>query len=384
MKPALLLTAALLAAGLTACGGTPQTASSSPTPEVSQAPASPLPSPLAGLDLTVFPVAGADQVSRVSSGPDLIYTADGRVLDWSGQTRFAPQQSYDYLEPFASDGVAVAVRDGLFGYVDLQGEELVPCRYRQVAFYHDGVLLAGSTQEGFTAYDTQGAVLGRLDGSINDSSTQGGYIQYQDQETGLYGYLRPDGSVAVEAAYTQVYPFSGGYAAVRDGSGLAGFLNTAGELVIPCQFDLVTHGFNDEGYAVVGSNGSLASPLHTDGKLGIINTAGELVVPMEYDALNNFSDGLCLFSRWEEDGTIVTGYLTPDGRELIPPDLFQDPGPFVSGRAVFLQDGLVGLMDRQFQPILPAVFTQCILSAQADQAMVLLDDTWYRVELPPQ
>lgn len=338
MKPALLLTAALLASGLTACGGTPQTASSSPTPEVSQAPASPLPSPLAGLDLTVFPVAGADQVSRVSSGPDLIYTADGRVLDWSGQTRFAPQQSYDYLEPFASDGVAVAVRDGMFGYVDLQGEEIVPCRYRQVAFYHDGVLLAGSTQEGFTAYDTQGAVLGRLDGSINDSSTQGGYIQYQDQETGLYGYLRPDGSVAVEAAYTQVYPFSNGYAAVRDGSGLAGFLNTAGELVIP----------------------------------------------MAYDALNNFSGGLCLFSRWEEDGSVVTGYLTPDGRELIPPDLFQDPGPFVSGRAVFLQDGLAGLMDRRFEPILPAVFTQCVPSRQADQAMVLLDDTWYRVELPPQ
>ena len=86
-------------------------------------------------------MAGADEVSRVSSGPDLIYTVDGRVLDWGGQTLFIPRESYDYLEPFTGDGVAVAVRDGLFGYVNLQGEEIVPCQYRQAAFDHDGVLL---------------------------------------------------------------------------------------------------------------------------------------------------------------------------------------------------------------------------------------------------
>lgn len=384
MKPALpmlLLTATLLAAGLASCdGGAPQTAVPTPNPTVNQ----PLPSPLASLGLSASPVAGANEVARVSSGPDLIYTVDGRVLDWSGQPHFIPQKTYDYLESFAKDGIAVAVRDGLFGYVNLQGEEIVPCQYQQVAFDHDGILLAGSTEEGFTTYDTEGTMLGRLDGSINYNNARSGYIQYRDESTGLYGYLCPDGSVAVEAAYTQVYPFSGGYAAVRDSSNLAGFINTAGELVIPCQFDLVTHGFNDEGYAVVGSNGSLATPLHTDGKLGVINTAGKLVVPMEYDALNNFSDGLCLFSRWAEDGTVVTGYLTLDGQELVPQGPFQDLGPFVRDRALFLQDGLAGLMDRHFEPILSAVFTQCVLSTQSDQALVLLDGTWYQVELPPQ
>ena len=247
------------------------------------------------------------------------------------------------------------------------------------------MVLAGSQEEGFTAFNNFGEVLGTLDGSVNYDDTSEQLIQYVDESTGLYGYLNPDGSVAVEAAYPSVYPFSGGYAAVRDESGLAGFINTEGELVIPCQFALVTSGFNYEGYAVVGTAGTTPNPLHYDGKLGLINTAGELVVPMEYDYLQNVSAGLALFARIEEDGTVVKGYLSPDGTEHVPELLAslpenQLPAPFVNGRAPFLDGDLQGLMNTQFEVVLPAAFERCISGSSGGQAVVLLDGMWYQVK----
>ena len=345
-----------------------------------------LPAALAELGLPVRPLLAEDQVLAITQDPTLIYTTDGRVLDWTGALVY-DLSAYDQYDPFLADGVARVQKDGLYGYVNqYTGTEIVPCQYETATTYHYGVVLAGSQEEGFTAFNNFGEVLGTLDGSVNYDDTSEQLIQYVDESTGLYGYLNPDGSVAVEAAYPSVYPFSGGYAAVRDESGLAGFINTEGELVIPCQFALVTSGFNYEGYAVVGTAGTTPNPLHYDGKLGLINTAGELVVPMEYDYLQNVSDGLALFARIEEDGTVVKGYLSPDGTEHVPELLAslpenQLPAPFVNGRAPFLDGDLQGLMNTQFEVVLPAAFERCISGSSGGQAVVLLDGMWYQVKL---
>ena len=345
-----------------------------------------IPESLEELGLSVLPLLPIGQVTLLDGDASLLYTVEGRVLDWTGAL-VCDLSAYDQYDFFLPDGAARVQKDGLYGYVNQHtGAEVVPCRYREATLLHDGVLLAGSAEEGFTAFDTSGNVLGHLDGSVNCVNTVGDLVQYVDKDTGLYGYLNPDGSVAVEAAYPSVYPFSGGYAAVRDESGLAGFINTEGELVIPCQFALVTSGFNYEGYAVVGTAGTTPNPLHYDGKLGLINTAGELVVPMEYDYLQNVSDGLALFARIEEDGTVVKGYLSPDGTEHVPELLAslpenQLPAPFVNGRAPFLDGDLQGLMNTQFEVVLPAAFERCISGSSGGQAVVLLDGMWYQVEL---
>lgn len=345
-----------------------------------------LPAALAELGLPVRPLLAEDQVLAITQDPTLIYTTDGRVLDWTGALVY-DLSAYDQYDPFLADGVARVQKDGLYGYVNhYTGTEIVPCQYETATTYHYGVVLAGSQEEGFTAFNNFGEVLGTLGGSVNYDDTSGQLIQYVDESAGLYGYLNPDGSVAVESAYPSVYPFSGGYAAVRDESGLAGFINTEGELVIPCQFALVTSGFNYEGYAVVGTAGTTPNPLHYDGKLGLINTAGELVVPMEYDYLQNVSDGLALFARIEEDGTVVKGYLSPDGTEHVPELLAslpenQLPAPFVNGRAPFLDGDLQGLMNTQFEVVLPAAFERCISGSSGGQAVVLLDGMWYQVKL---
>lgn len=343
-----------------------------------------LPAVLAELGFPVHPLLPDRQISAVTADPALIDTTDGRVLDWEGNLQCDLSGRYDRWDSFCPDGLARVELDGRYGYVNLAGEEIVPCQYEQATTYHDGIVLAGSQAEGFTAFDKFGTVLGTLDGSVNYNSTSEQLIQYVDADTGLYGYLNPDGSVAVEAAYTAVYPFTNGYAAVRDKRGLAGFINTEGELVIPFQFAKITDGFNYEGYAVVGTAGASSSPTHYDGRLGMVNTAGELVIPTKYKYLENLSCGMAPFARMEEDGTVIVGYLSPDGMEHTP-DLLTEgtiPAPFVNGFAPFHDGDRQGLMNTQFEVLLPAVFDRCIPAAYGGQALVLLGGMWYQVDIP--
>lgn len=332
-----------------------------------------LPDELEALGLRVTPLLPADEVTLVDGDTALIYTGDGRVLDWMG-TLVCDLSGYEDYAPFASDQLAVVQQDGLWGCVDLTGKEIIPCRYETITTFHDYALAAGSAQSGYTLFDREGDVLGTVDGNINPNNTSQQFIQYQDPDTGLYGYLNRDGSVAVEAAYTAVYPYSYNYAAVRDGSGLAGFVDRTGKLVIPCQFETVAEGFNYLDYAVVGSGGLL----------GICNTAGELVIPMSYSSLGNFSGGLAPFVRQGTDGALTVGYLTTDGTEHFPDQLagtLSLPFPYVNDTAIFEENGLYGLMDTQFQTVLPPAFPFALQAASGAQAIVEAEGMLFRIAL---
>lgn len=332
-----------------------------------------LPDELEALGLRVTPLLPADEVTLVDGDTALIYTGDGRVLDWMG-TLVCDLSGYEDYAPFASDQLAVVQQDGLWGFVDLTGKEIIPCRYETITTFHDYALAAGSAQSGYTLFDREGDVLGTVDGNITPNNTSQQFIQYQDPDTGLYGYLNRDGSVAVEAAYTAVYPYSYNYAAVRDGSGLAGFVDRTGKLVIPCQFETVAEGFNYLDYAVVGSGGLL----------GICNTAGELVIPMSYSSLGNFSGGLAPFVRQGTDGALTVGYLTTDGTEHFPDQLagtLSLPFPYVNDTAIFEENGLYGLMDTQFQTVLPPAFPFALQAASGAQVIVEAEGMLFRIAL---
>lgn len=278
------------------------------------------------------------------------------------------------LEPINQVSPAPDLYDDQWGCVDLTGKEIIPCRYESITTFHDYALAAGSAQSGYTLFDREGDVLGTVDGNINPNNTSQQFIQYQDPDTGLYGYLNRDGSVAVEAAYTAAYPYSYNYAAVRDGSGLAGFVDRTGKLVIPCQFETVAEGFNYLDYAVVGSGGLL----------GICNTAGELVIPMSYSSLGNFSGGLAPFVRQGTDGALTVGYLTTDGTEHFPDQLagtLSLPFPYVNDTAIFEENGLYGLMDTQFQTVLPPAFPFALQAASGAQVIVEAEGMLFRIAL---
>lgn len=397
----------------------------------------PVPEALAalGVEVTPLPLPGGDRF--YTTLPPMFYATvypdPGNpssflnvAIDWAGTVRSDPTgKQYDELDLFQPNGLARVEREGLSGYVNLEGEMVIPCAYTVIdegtAPLPEGgtadIFLAVDREYSCTVFDAQGEVLSRPDlkpehlFSPEDGISEG-LIPYRDLRTWLYGYLDLDGDVAIPAAYTdvgpfsqglaavrnedqlygyidrtgrlvadcqfaQAFPFSCGYALVVNAQGLAGYLDRTGELAIPCRY---AWGFNFEpgGYAVVG-----AGPSPDQLQLGILNSAGELVVPMEYEQLSTFTCGLAPFLRRDAFGQAVTGYLTPDGQEHI---IRQDsdefpPSPFVDGYAEIKVNGKSGLLNTDLELVLPAIFDLCF-PGPGGQVLVEYEGCHYRLDLP--
>ena len=112
--------------------------------------------------------------------------------------------------------------------------------------------------------------------------------------------------------YSELYPFSHGYAIVLGSSGY-GFIDKTAKLTIPCVYQAAKGCFGDlfavqkDGYwgyinnknqvvipfeysAVYGGEGGFAS-VGKDGKYGIVDYNNKIVVPLEYDDISGVENG---------------------------------------------------------------------------------------------
>lgn len=140
-----------------------------------------------------------------------------------------------------------------WGFVDIDGNEVIPCKYDFVNNFRNGVARVG---KGGVSYD--------IDKSGNILREFG---QYDD--------------VAGE--------YSEGLASVEIDNKI-GFINKKGNIVIKPQFEPSAFGRT----SYVFSEG--LCKVEKDGKEGMINTAGKMVIPNIYNYLGDFSEGLARFS----------------------------------------------------------------------------------------
>ena len=126
---------------------------------------------------------------------------------------------------------------------------------------------------------------------------------------GKWGFLSTfSGKIVIQAAYTKVWDFNEGLAAVADESNRVGFINRDGELVIPMQD--VDH---KPGYYSF-DNGIAIMEAPVTGLKGAINKEGKWVIPMEHK--NVFYPDDCGFIK-VYDG-YHWGLYDSEGKEVFP------------------------------------------------------------------
>lgn len=165
---------------------------------------------------------------------------------------------------FFQCGFAMVKLDGKTGFINEDGEEIVPCKYDD----------ASNFWEGFASVKTKG----------------------------LWGFVNENGEESIPCKYKVVYDFSGGLARVKTKEGW-GFVNKNGEEIIPCKYK-EAYGFS-EGLAGV----------KTKKGWGFINKDGEEIIPCKYKEVSLFTmpDGLALVRSKEG-----YGFINKDGEEIIP------------------------------------------------------------------
>lgn len=299
------------------------------------------------------------------------------LLLWSRQDAKAALELMESLGDFA-DAARQAERfrrlsvhrwwdAGLFGYVNLAGETVIPAAWDYVprTFAED---TARADESGAVSPEAllyapvyQGALVAGETESIPDPNG-----------VGAWGVLRSDGQTALPCEYAEIGWIENGYAAVRDDSGwrvydleAAAFagesyqaLGALGEGSVPAQRDGLW------GYVSLPSGEALGEgfvfesclPMAEgfgayvrDGQAGFVDATGAPAITGEYLATGSFSEGLAAVrstrKRW--------GFINARG-ELVIKCQYRDAGRFTAGLCAVQEGDRWGVIDAQGAAVLKA------------------------------
>ena len=173
---------------------------------------------------------------------------------------------YDEAAAFLR-GVALVMKDGMFDLIDHDGDSLLNIGYPDmhrdpdegVIIFHDGSAFGLMAEDGTiivepTIYSTMGEF-------------EEGLLAVQPTDGGLWGYMDTAGDIVIPASFDGAFPFSSERGLVAD-EGYFGFINHAGEFVIPATFDDAWM-FDDHDRAIVENS---------DDSYSLINTSGTVII----------------------------------------------------------------------------------------------------------
>lgn len=237
-------------------------------------------------------------------------------------------KAYDGIRPF-SNGMACVHRNGNFGFINDEGEEIIPLKYNFANDFHNELAFA-LENDSLVCIDKEGKLV---------SSYKGAKCPiYVDEE-----------KYSDDLARVVIY-------------GKVGYVDKNREFVIPCRYDYA----NDfsEGVAAVCING----------KFGYINELGEELVPCKYDWCGDFSEGL---------GIVVDGvnwkYVDKQGKEPFCCK-YTNIGEFSEGLAAVQYGGKYGYINKQGEEVIPCFYTfagsfsEGIASVILDHKMIAINE----------
>lgn len=182
---------------------------------------------------------------------------------------------YDRAGAF-SEGLAAVFRDGNWGYINKQGMEVIPCKLNAANKFHDGCAYVQDS-EGFWCYiNTKGSKVPKRNFFYDGLA--------KIERNGEYGFINTKGEVAIPCKYDDAQDFSNGMAAVMRG-GKYGYINTKGEEVIPCKFDKVYGFFEGRAAIMIGE--------YPDKKWGFIDKNGVVAfISDDAELIDLFYEGI--------------------------------------------------------------------------------------------
>lgn len=210
------------------------------------------------------------------------------------------------------EGYARAERNGKFGFVDENGNEIIPPKYEWVGQFNEGVVrVFNSGKAGYIEKQGKVIIPEKYDDAWEFSEGVAKVMLTKTIDEKLvakYGYVNKEGAEIIAAEYDDAQSFHEGLAAVRKGEKW-GYINMSGSIVIPFDFDHA-NSFID-GFAMVsfeennpffidkqgnkydnikGYQEGVAA-VKKEGKWGFVNKKGKLIIGYRYNEVRSFNKG---------------------------------------------------------------------------------------------
>lgn len=302
---------------------------------------------------------------------------------------------YDMIAEQCAEERVVCCRDRRFGYLDLNGHEVIPCVFTYAEYFRKGV---GVVQyDGtFQNVDRTGKIVAvkiadhepwRNDvysfhhdvGSLRMVRTISGCglakgkddvfvvppiyeniepvrtqhygmhipssVVFIAKQHGKVGVLDTSGRIVLPIIYESIRGVTdaNGFRVVQMDYNHYGMINSRYEVVIPCVYELIQCGYGNEEFFRVWK----------DHKCGTMDTTGKFIIPPLYSQLNLFVNGR---ARAKKDS--LYGFIDDRGNVLIPFEFEEVYGEFNHGLAGFRRDGKWGFIDTTGAIIIPAQYDE--------------------------
>ena len=273
----------------------------------------------------------------------------------------------DEIKAEFSCGRAPIQRDGYLGYIDTNGDAVIPCQYLTVFPFTENLALVKSEADEYGVIDPDGNVVvpfGRYE--IKSSFSEG---LAAVTINGKCGYIDKTGEILIPAIYRSAHRFKDGYALVSFSEHVLGFIDKQGNMVIEPQF-----------YQCNPGNG-FPLPVRMDphDKWGYISESGKLVFRYICDKAGLFSEGLAFV---EIEGEQF--FINEQGQRVLNLPGYQSVSPFFEGRAIIGNNGRYGAIDREgnvvvpieydaFNPVLDGGFHEGTIAAKKDGKWGIID-----------
>lgn len=219
----------------------------------------------------------------------------GFVISFKLKMDLSKKADYDnYLAWVAKEGEK---GETLYGYINAEGEEVIPCKYNSVSEFSENGLAWVRTEENESyCIKKNGQTIMKSQYFYEDVFSNG-LCAVTDKVKFLDGYINEEGEEVIPCQYYAAGNFAeNGLAYVcKEENGKYGYINTKGEEVIPCKYNEPSD-FQEDGYAFVSQEG-------VDYKF-YINEKGEMVENTDYEKLQKE-----LSRRYDFVGSLKNGFI---------------------------------------------------------------------------
>lgn len=280
-------------------------------------------------------------------------------------------------EDFQSVGLAKTSRNGLFGLIDVNGNQKAHVVFDLIRNYKEGFAYAEYTLNGvkYKCYlDTNGQIkIAGLNPNFVYSDFSDGMAKVYDPATSQVGYIDTTGWLAVYCQYDAGDDFCNGIARIKR-AGKWGYIDKTNKYTVQPEYDYLGSNILEGDIVVAGKYGTLTAAGETVFKInadnhviadttpgvsktfmhyGYVNVQnGVEVVKLQYHSAEPFSDGLARVTLWGN-----TSFVNLAGVRVI--DLgktYDKVGDFSNNLCWVIKNGKYGYINKTGALQLPMIF----------------------------
>ena len=230
------------------------------------------------------------------------------------------------------------------GFININGELVVPCIYDAVGDFYDGLAWVGINQKP-DSWDLKFGFIDKTGKEIipciydHPGDFSEGFVRVGKDFK--YGFIDKEGKEITPFVYNIAFGFDNGLAYVGktiDDKHMEGYIDRTGKEIVPCIYsdsDVTAY----EGIVEIRENGQ-TKYIYPKKGISIDN----------YDGMRSFNEGLAVVSKG-----MKTGYIDETGKEVVP-CIYDIGRNFSGGYAGVYVDGKWGFIDKAGNLIIPCIY----------------------------